>query len=943
METGLTPGWLANVDWHELEDAPYVLVAPLGRGGDAEVWRGFHGPTKTPVALKFFGGSLDWHRHAVLRRELRSSARLAHRHVARIHALGVAPPSYVRASSGRIQDGQPFVVMELLAGGSWAARRWPVPADRVMAWTRQLLSALAHAHARGVIHSDIKPSNVLLRSGGTEAVLADFGQASLDGQGGSAGSLAYRAPEQLVNFRTLSPSSDIYSLALSAFALIHGECPHIDSPRKRLFAKLPRLDSTVLRDDLQGWLGWCLEPSPDRRPPHAQAALRELERLLGPTLDELAPLDPRPHPTPLPNALGPGLVSPPAPVAHLQRRWQEMLRTGHSRRLQIAGLERALGLLHEVAIHFRELGFAVLGPVAADELDLRPAPPPQTSRERTDRERRSTLTGTVVASGPDVSAVLRRGVREPTLLLVDDLDHRPEALDLVDHAQQWGHAPIFVLAGARAPLPHLEQLAGHGEGELPPAHGAEFATPSGQVWTHLEAQAVRIAATLASVDTRARVESVAWAAACHGISDVERQGALERLLAERRAIELGDSRWMFRDPDDVQGILGGISASALRAYHSECADALDGLVGPRIRELAAHHRWHADGVAAADALLAAAAQLVRALEFSAALRVLAHLAEVELSPRQRARCAMSAASAHRRLGALEHAAREWEAALVHESALEAPERAELFAVGAGVALSRGDEARAIQLLVRARHQVKGDPDEHARYSLDLADASLRLGMSAGVARLIDEAAAAAARTHDGRALARVELLRARHLLEREALDEAEATLARLQGGPLEHTAGFGHQRETLYAELALRRGSYEHAARVLEAATQAHVTRGSQASLRSELMGAIAQVLDARVESAWESLLLLQQTFATRGRPAQVAQVELAMLAGDLADADWGAFDARLQRIQEHLERIPSWYGPLERFLVERLVAEDQTARAGRVQALFAAARAERT
>lgn len=178
-----------------------------------------------PIALERF------------RREARAAHMLEHPHIVRVLDFGV--------------DGaQPFLVMELLEGetlGELLEREHRVPLARALEILGPVASALEAAHARGVVHRDVKPENVFLarREGATAPKLLDFGIAKLAlGQkltrsGTRLGTPAYMAPEQVRSSRTVDGACDQYALAVVLFELASGSLPHeAETPEAMLRAKV---------------------------------------------------------------------------------------------------------------------------------------------------------------------------------------------------------------------------------------------------------------------------------------------------------------------------------------------------------------------------------------------------------------------------------------------------------------------------------------------------------------------------------------------------------------------------------------------------------------------------------------------------------------------------------------------------------------------------------
>ena len=205
----------------------YTLRHELGHGGMATVYLAEDVKHGRQVAVKVFrpelASALGADRFV---REIQVASALNHPHILPLHDSGAA-------------DGSLFYVMPLVRGKSLRdrlAREGPLPIDEAIRLTRQVCSALAHAHAHGLIHRDIKPENVLLHEG--EAMLADFGIAvafgpemddRLTGTGLALGTPAYMSPEQASGERALDARSDQYGVACVLFELLAGEPPFTGS------------------------------------------------------------------------------------------------------------------------------------------------------------------------------------------------------------------------------------------------------------------------------------------------------------------------------------------------------------------------------------------------------------------------------------------------------------------------------------------------------------------------------------------------------------------------------------------------------------------------------------------------------------------------------------------------------------------------------------------
>ncbi|TAK31526.1 MAG: serine/threonine protein kinase [Myxococcaceae bacterium] len=191
----------------------YALLDVLGRGGNGEVWRAHDHITGDHVAVKLLdptGGAQE----AQTRREIAS-----------LRAVQV--PGVVRLLDEGREGGRGYLVMELIRGAPFPGVALPVSWREIAELTRSLLEILSRVHAAGVVHQDIKPSNVLVHEG--QPTLLDFGVAwgglydEVKG-GDRAGTPAYMAPEQ-VERGVLSSATDLYSLGTMLFEALSGRLP----------------------------------------------------------------------------------------------------------------------------------------------------------------------------------------------------------------------------------------------------------------------------------------------------------------------------------------------------------------------------------------------------------------------------------------------------------------------------------------------------------------------------------------------------------------------------------------------------------------------------------------------------------------------------------------------------------------------------------------------
>ncbi len=278
----------------------FDLVHFIAKGGAADVWAGKHRATETPVAIKILrtaGANPGFARRFAS--EVRAIASLDHPRVTRVFDHGVVDAT----AGGAFAVGSPWLAMEYASGGTLldcGALGWQV-LDPVL---HGLLAALAHAHARGVIHRDLKPPNVVLAGplfgepgaeagslGGT-AKLADFGIARLLADAGeevAIGTPAYMAPEQIERrWRDIGPWTDLYALGCMCHALIIGKPPFQGSNvamvcARHLHAPPPPLPTPEgFPDGFAAWVGRMLSKRPEDRFPSAAEAMFALDELSAP-------------------------------------------------------------------------------------------------------------------------------------------------------------------------------------------------------------------------------------------------------------------------------------------------------------------------------------------------------------------------------------------------------------------------------------------------------------------------------------------------------------------------------------------------------------------------------------------------------------------------------------------------------------------------------------
>lgn len=203
----------------------YELVEAVGSGGAGEVWLATDEMLDRPVAVKVLRPELAEDEGTVRRfaAEARFMAQLNHPGVATVYDFGKDP------------DGTAYLVMRFVEGESLRtilARRGPLPAALTMRIVAEAAEALDAAHAGGVIHRDVKPGNLMVRSDGS-IILTDFGIARAAGSDATGaglvlGTARYLAPEQAAGDE-ITPAVDVYALGVLAYECLAGG-PPFDGP-----------------------------------------------------------------------------------------------------------------------------------------------------------------------------------------------------------------------------------------------------------------------------------------------------------------------------------------------------------------------------------------------------------------------------------------------------------------------------------------------------------------------------------------------------------------------------------------------------------------------------------------------------------------------------------------------------------------------------------------
>jgi eukaryotic-like serine/threonine-protein kinase len=247
----------------------YRLDSRLGRGGMADVYAAHDTLLDRRVAIKLLRATPD---SGTSRARFVSEARIL---------AGLSDPGLVMVLDAGISGDHPYLVMELLPGGTVAdlVDRGSQPPDRVAEIGAQVASALVPVHAAGVVHRDIKPGNLLLDSHG-RVRLADFGIARLVSDaarvtetGITIGTATYLAPEQ-ASGGEVGTAADVYSLGLVLLELLTGAPAFSGTPTEAALARLVH-DPAVpiwLPDSLRTVVAAMTSREPSARPTAAEVA-----------------------------------------------------------------------------------------------------------------------------------------------------------------------------------------------------------------------------------------------------------------------------------------------------------------------------------------------------------------------------------------------------------------------------------------------------------------------------------------------------------------------------------------------------------------------------------------------------------------------------------------------------------------------------------------------
>lgn len=279
----------------------YQIREELGVGAYATVYRAHDPVLRRDVALKLLHAYLA-HDPAVRRRFVREGHALA----------GVHQPNIVQVYDAGETDETAYLAMELVEGESLDAvilARGPLPLADTAPIVAQVAAALAAVHARGLVHRDVKPENIMLEPDTDRVVLLDFGIAraleTTTVTTGLVGTPAFMAPEQIEPGGRVSARTDVYQLGATLFAMLTGEPPFSGDVQQLVYEIVhrPPPDVSALRPDIPPAVARLVSEAMAKEPAERPASAR----VFAERLHELAEAGLQPAPLPY-------VIQPAAPV-----------------------------------------------------------------------------------------------------------------------------------------------------------------------------------------------------------------------------------------------------------------------------------------------------------------------------------------------------------------------------------------------------------------------------------------------------------------------------------------------------------------------------------------------------------------------------------------------------------------------------------------------------
>jgi serine/threonine protein kinase len=279
----------------------YQIVAEIGRGGMAVVYRAYQPSLNREVAIKVLPPQFTFDQQFVERfvREAQAAASLRHPHIIVIHDVAE-------------QNGLYYIVMELLTGRTLRQlieQEGALPPARAARLVEQIASALDYAHRRGFVHRDVKPDNIFVDQG-DRVTLTDFGIAKaawgtqLTKTGMLVGTPQYMSPEQAQG-EDVGPATDIYALGIVAYQMLSGRVPFQGTtPHAILYQQIHELPPPLrsVRSGLPPAVDSVLNAALAKEPRARYASAGKFAQALATTVAGGAPVPPPVPPTPRPGA-----------------------------------------------------------------------------------------------------------------------------------------------------------------------------------------------------------------------------------------------------------------------------------------------------------------------------------------------------------------------------------------------------------------------------------------------------------------------------------------------------------------------------------------------------------------------------------------------------------------------------------------------------------------
>jgi eukaryotic-like serine/threonine-protein kinase len=576
----------------------FRLGPRLGSGGTGTVYRAVHEPTGVHAAVKVVRiGPDNRPVRNNLDAEVRAVVALDHPNIVSIYDVGQVDALTAEFSNGTLVAGTPWYAMELADDGSMRQRLrtldWP-DLSKILA---QLLDALAHSHARGVLHLDLKPDNVLFSTGRVAPKLSDFGMGvvgPLDpDEDFVRGTPDYMAPEQVRGrWDELGPWTDLYALGCMAWRCATGEAPFTrKTPTEVLeahvFADLPRFEPRFdVPAGLERWIERLVNKDPDKRFRFAADAARALAevdaRATAPPFPEDWRVAERQAAAEVLAVTGLGLaaVREPPMVGRTRERsalWQ-VLRRAHDGQAAVVVVRGPAGtgksrLARWLGTRAHELGLAVVGAGAGNRppmlvAALRRLFPVEVRSPEAEGELGARLQarGLTATAARDAAALLVHGLDGPPPSgqdwseaireLLGAASDRPAVMILDD--PKGGAASLeALLALLRSGCPPSVWIVVAGDDELDPAEEPLVA----QLGARPEATVVevgplsRVASAALSRRLLAFDPAVSAQIAARGGGSPLAQVQLVHDLAQRRALEPGPDGFRLRPGSELAHLL----------------------------------------------------------------------------------------------------------------------------------------------------------------------------------------------------------------------------------------------------------------------------------------------------------------------------------------------------------------------------------------------------